>query len=56
MGIKVVMTLPISPKMKKNEISSEETSDMILKSSKVIKNETKKIVLTRKGTIKFAAM
>ena len=56
MGIKVVITFPIIPRMKKKEISSDETSVMILKSSKVIRKEIKKTVLTIKGIIKFDAI
>ena len=56
MGIKVVITLPIRPRIKKKEISSDETRDIIRNSSNVIRNVTKKIVLTKKGTIKLAAI
>jgi len=56
MGTSVVMTSPIRPRIKPIPISSEDTSVIILKSSNVIRKETKKVVLKRKGRMKFDAM
>ncbi len=56
MGISVVITLPTNPRINMTVISSDATNDMILKSSKVIKKDTKNTELTKKGIIKFAAM
>ena len=56
MRTSVVITLPIRLIIKPMPISSEAMSVMIRKSSKVIRKETKKVVLKRKGKIKFDAM
>lgn len=55
-GISVTRTFPTIPKINRRLISSELTNDIIRNNSKVIRKDTKKMVLTKKGVIKFDAM
>jgi hypothetical protein len=55
-GTSVVITLKIKPIIKPMLISSDETRLIIRNSSKVIRKDTKKLVLTTKGRIKLEAI